>query len=87
MLALKSQSSKKNYKPRKPDSVLGYHLSMLPTRSISGPLTSMWHCSAQGLPFCNIAIAERELLPHIFTLSFRWLFSAALSLFITESHV
>jgi len=28
-----------------------------------------WHCSTQGLPFCCIARAERELLPHIFTIS------------------
>jgi hypothetical protein len=31
-----------------------------------------WHCSAQGLPSCCIAAAERELLPHIFTLIPQW---------------
>jgi len=44
---------------------------MLPTPKQSGQLYRfyMWHCSAQGLPFCCITIAERELLPHIFTIS------------------
>jgi hypothetical protein len=43
---------------------------MLPTPKQSGQLYSfcMWHCNTQGLPFCNIATTERELLPHIFTL-------------------
>lgn len=32
-------------------------------------LRFIWSFNSQGLPFCYVAIAERELLPHIFTIS------------------
>lgn len=32
-------------------------------------LQLIWPCSPQGLPFCRVAPSERELLPHIFTLT------------------
>jgi len=39
----------------------------------------MWHFSMQGLPAHDVTIKSCELLPHIFTLTRRQLFSVALS--------
>jgi len=72
MLVFIVHSNLKNYKPRKPDSVLCYHLSMLPTLKLERAALKrfyMWHCSTQGLPATYITANCCELLPHIFTVS------------------
>jgi len=88
----------KSYKPRKPDSVLCYHLSMLPTRKLERAALKRFltrHCSTQGLPATYITANCCELLPHIFTLALnpsprvekgieRQLFSVALSLSVLK---
>lgn len=63
----------------KPDSVVGYHLSVptvayetraaYPVSRTSSPQRYyMWHFSMQGLPANDVTIKSCELLPHIFTL-------------------
>ena len=75
---------------------LHYHLSainitvylLLPTlvcilakrRRAAFNQTYTWHYNTQGLPMHCIAAKHRELLPHIFTLTRRRLFSVALSI-------
>ena len=65
---------------RKPDSVLGYHLSgivitgylHLPTLKLERAALKRfytWHFSPQGLPEITISCNSRELLPHVFTLA------------------